>query len=63
MTRSLRRWHAYLWLALGPLFLLGLLLALAARPPVPVQSETSSSADRFNSAAPAVKSPAAEVRP
>ena len=63
MTRSQRRWHTYLWFALGPLLVVGLLMALSARPPVPIQSETPSTADRVGSAAPAVKSPAAEGRP
>lgn len=43
MTRSQRRWHACLWLALGPLILLGILAALAARYPVPIQAEIHSS--------------------
>jgi hypothetical protein len=32
MTRSQRRWHVWLWLALAPLLAAGLVLALALRP-------------------------------
>lgn len=37
MTGPQRKAHLVLWLILGPLVLVGLLLALAWRPPVPVQ--------------------------
>lgn len=46
MTRSQRRWHSHLWLALGPLILLGLLTALAVRPPAPIQSATRAAEKR-----------------
>jgi hypothetical protein len=32
MTRSHRRWHAWLWLVLGPVLVAGFVAALAARP-------------------------------
>ncbi|TWT42163.1 hypothetical protein RAS1_32930 [Phycisphaerae bacterium RAS1] len=38
MTRGLRRRHVLAWLLLGPLLLAGLLAALLARPPRPVQT-------------------------
>lgn len=44
MTRPLRRWHLIAWLALGPMMLLGLLAALAARPPAPAQAEVGAAA-------------------
>jgi hypothetical protein len=34
MTRSHRRWHLWLWLALWPLVLTGLILSVAFRPEV-----------------------------
>ncbi len=37
MTRGQRRVHAGIWLALGPLLLVLLGLALASRAPAPVQ--------------------------
>ncbi len=37
MTRSQRRWHVRIWLALGPLIALGLLAALTQRPPNPIE--------------------------
>jgi hypothetical protein len=32
MTRNHRRWHAWLWLLLGPLLVVGFVLAILARP-------------------------------
>jgi hypothetical protein len=32
MTRNHRRWHAWLWLLLGPLVVAGLVVGLLARP-------------------------------
>jgi len=32
MTRNHRRWHAWLWLLLGPLILAGFVVGLLARP-------------------------------
>lgn len=63
MTRSQRRWHSCLWLALGPLILLGMLVALAARPPAPIQADTRASAGRGSSIGPALKSPTEERSP
>lgn len=37
MTGPQRKAHLLLWLILGPIALIGLVLALAWRPPVPVQ--------------------------
>lgn len=37
MTRSLRGWHIRFWLTVGPLIAIGLLMALANRPPVLMQ--------------------------
>ena len=63
MTRSQRRWHAWLWLALGPLTIVGLLTALSARSPIAIQSQVPSIAPLANSAGPALKSPTEEQRP
>lgn len=59
MNRSQRRWHVVIWLALGPLIVVGLLAALAVRPRIPIEraapalSMPSSSATR--TAAPAAE--------
>lgn len=37
MTRTQRKMHLVLWLVLGPAALTGLVLAVLARPPIPVQ--------------------------
>lgn len=63
MTRSQRGWHAHLWLALGPLILLGILVALAARPPAPIQAETHASAGGGSSIGTPLKSPTEERSP
>lgn len=63
MTRSQRRWHTWLWLALGPLIVIGLLTALSARPPIATQSQVSSIAPPANGVEPAVKPPIVERRP
>ncbi len=63
MTRPLRRWHAYLWLALAPLIVIGLLSALSARPPVPIQSKNHSAAERGSAGVASAPSPVAEAGP
>jgi len=63
MTRSQRRWHSWLWLVLGPLTVVGLLLALSARPPVATRSQASSAVTPTNGGEPAVNPPAVEGRP
>ncbi len=63
MTRSQRRRHAQLWLALGPLILLGLLVALAARPPAPLQEETLGSAGHDSGIGAAQQSLNEELKP
>lgn len=63
MTRSQRRWHAYLWLALGPLIAIGLMMALSGRPPAPIQSQIRSTAERVDNAPSAAKSSAAGDKP
>lgn len=40
MTRSQRRLHIRLWSVLGPLILLGFVMALANRPPVLIHTES-----------------------
>lgn len=37
MIRAQRRWHARLWIILGPLVLGGLITALLRRPAIPIQ--------------------------
>jgi hypothetical protein len=63
MTRSQRRWHIWLWLALGPLTFVGLLMALSARPPIATRSLVPSIAPPANGVEPAVKPPTGEGRP
>lgn len=36
MTRNHRRWHAWVWLVLGPLIAVGFVVGLLARPTPPV---------------------------
>lgn len=40
MTRAQRRHHLAIWLVLGPTLLAGLLLAVARRPPSPIESRS-----------------------
>ncbi|MFO0837950.1 MAG: hypothetical protein U1D55_05440 [Phycisphaerae bacterium] len=44
MTRALRRRHLGLWLVLAPLVLAALWVALAARPPLPIQASADAPA-------------------
>ncbi len=45
MTRTHRRWHAWLWLVIGPLVLLGVILAVKWRPAQPVERYLPPQAD------------------
>jgi hypothetical protein len=63
MTRSQRRWHSYLWLTLGPLLVLGLLVALSARAAVPIQSKAHATAGQIDRAAPSAQLPVNEGTP
>lgn len=63
MTRSQRRWHIWLWLALGPLIVVGLLTALSARPPIATQSQVPSITPPANGVEPAVEPPIVEGSP
>ena len=38
MTRNHRRWHAWVWLVLGPVIALGFVVGLLARPTPVVES-------------------------
>jgi hypothetical protein len=63
MTRSQRRWHAYIWLTLEPLIVIGLLTALPARPPMPIPSEKHATAERIGAGVAAAQSLVGEGRP
>lgn len=55
MTPAQRKTHVLLWLLVGPIALVGLVLAVLWRPPVPVQPGTAPGAA---SAAPLADDPA-----
>lgn len=44
MKRSLRRYHAVIWLILGPVILAGLILSLSVRPPDSIEDTTGPTA-------------------
>jgi hypothetical protein len=61
MTRNHRRWHAWVWLVLGPFIALGFVVGLLARP-APVVEPTSGAAPGGIPNAER-KTPAREVNP
>ena len=61
MTRNHRRWHAWVWLVLGPFLALGLVVGLLARPTPVVEPALRAAPGRIPKAE--RKTPAREVNP
>jgi hypothetical protein len=61
MTRNHRQWHAWLWLVLGPILLLGFVVGLLSRP-APVL-ETAPFSDPENAKKSGIRPQPREVAP